>query len=448
MVIIQTGKEFDSFLLLYSKSDVLIHPITSTNTQHPARDILTCLFITVLDTKEDYCINLNHPDSFTIPVNRMNELNTNNKKYCLDKKRLLHLLHLDGIIDLEYLYWIQNGEQIDLTYTNELYRKFSHLWGDVKYKKINHIIPISKHIELYNKLKVQLLPIIAEVNTMDNEGDWFFNDKVLSNFQEIENAGLKVDVGIFNANVVSRKPLKTDTIYTEYNLYTSAGRPSNKFSRINFAALPKQGELRSAFISRFGNDGMLIEFDYDSYHLRLIADIVGFTLPIESVHTYFGRLYFNKETLTDEEYIQSKNITFSQLYGHIQEEYKDFEFFKAVDTHIKKIWKDFKRTGCVVSPKLKRQLYFKSTDWTPQKLMNYYIQNAETEYNVIKIEEILNYLKDKQSKLILYTYDSFLFDFNKNDGKDVLLQINTILNAFPVHIKIGKNYKNLQPLYL
>ena len=44
---------------------------------------------------------------------------------------------------------------------------------------------------------------------------------------------------------------------------------------------------------------------------------------------------------------------------------------------------------------------------TPNKILNYIIQSAETYNNVISVKKVIEYLENKQSKVILYTYDSF-----------------------------------------
>jgi hypothetical protein len=76
------------------------------------------------------------------------------------------------------------------------------------------------------------------------------------------------------------------------------------------------------------------------------------------------------------------------------------------------------------------------------KLFNYLIQAYETESNIKTIIEINNYLLDKHTKLVLYGYDSFLFDFSKQDGVNVLTEIKDILerNGHMVKSKMGFNY--------
>ena len=50
-------------------------------------------------------------------------------------------------------------------------------------------------------------------------------------------------------------------------------------------------------------------------------------------------MYFDKEELTPEEYLQSKELTFKQLYGGVFKEYREIPFFKAMNEYIDKLWK-------------------------------------------------------------------------------------------------------------
>ena len=60
---------------------------------------------------------------------------------------------------------------------------------------------------------------------------------------------------------------------------------------------------------------------------------------------------------------------------------------------------------------------------------------------ISKLDKIL---KNKKSKLILYVYDSFLFDFNKEDGKETLIKVKEIISEkYPIKLKIGENYNEL-----
>jgi hypothetical protein len=78
---------------------------------------------------------------------------------------------------------------------------------------------------------------------------------------------------------------------------------------------------------------------------------------------------------------------------------------------------------------------------TRNKLFNYIVQSTETLTNVELLELVLKYLEDKKTKLILYTYDAFLFDYCEEDG-NIFTDITQILQ-YPVNIKQGNTYHGL-----
>jgi hypothetical protein len=84
---------------------------------------------------------------------------------------------------------------------------------------------------------------------------------------------------------------------------------------------------------------------------------------------------------------------------------------------------------------------------SPQKLFNYLIQAYETEKNIEVMEKIQALLKDRKTKLVLYTYDSFLFDVAPEDGKDLLFELKALM-GLPTKSKYGKNYDAMRPLAL
>ena len=65
----------------------------------------------------------------------------------------------------------------------------------------------------------------------------------------------------------------------------------------------------------------------------------------------------------------------------------------------------------------------------------------ETSNNVNILRDILKILRDKNTKLILYTYDAFLFDMDDSE-MDVIDEIKNIFNKYKLKTKnkIGTNY--------
>jgi hypothetical protein len=61
------------------------------------------------------------------------------------------------------------------------------------------------------------------------------------------------------------------------------------------------------------------------------------------------------------------------------------------------------------------------------------------------LDNILTYLKDKQTKLVLYTYDAFLLDYAEEDGKELLLTLKDMI-PYPLNIKQGKSYHGLEKI--
>ena len=84
-------------------------------------------------------------------------------------------------------------------------------------------------------------------------------------------------------------------------------------------------------------------------------------------------------------------------------------------------------------------------DVNKNKLLNYYIQSYETERNLGVIKEVQDYLQEKNTKMILYTYDSFLFDFDMNEGLNTIKDLKNIVESkrFPTRIGAGTDYDSL-----
>ena len=78
----------------------------------------------------------------------------------------------------------------------------------------------------------------------------------------------------------------------------------------------------------------------------------------------------------------------------------------------------------------------------PQKLFNYVLQNYETSQNILIIWDILSILRGKKSKLVLYTYDSFLIDLDKEEKDLVENEVQKIFKKFKLNTtaKYGSDY--------
>jgi DNA polymerase I-like protein with 3'-5' exonuclease and polymerase domains len=199
------------------------------------------------------------------------------------------------------------------------------------------------------------------------------------------------------------------------------------------------------------NRGALVEMDFDSYHVRLIAKMIGYDLPTSSIHDYLGQFYFDVAELTDTQREESKAITFRLLYGGIDREFLSIPFFAQVNDFVYKIWDKWKRTGCVETPVLKRNICKEGMqNMTANKLFNYYLQAVETEVSVLKLKQVQDLIEPYASCMILYTYDSVLFDVDYAEAKELLPQIKQTLEQgnFPVKVKVGDIYDKIKTISL
>jgi hypothetical protein len=323
------------------------------------------------------------------------------------------------MIDKAIQYYLAKNTEVDYkTFETPAHTFFKRLYWNRK--DIEDIIPECKKKELDDNF--------AKLNIDVSEEQVNKYKDVLDTFKQIESAGLYTSQGLE---------------YTSYNLFTKTGRPSNSIDGTNYAALNKEDGTRKKYTSRF-TGGVLAEFDYDAYHLRLIANLIDYPTPSESFHKHLGKLYFDSDNLTDEQYKESKLITFRILYGGVPDEFMEIEYFKLVDDYISALWNTYNRKGYIETPILKKRFYKKNFDnLNSQKLFNYMIQAYETESNYIILKDIFKMLEGKESKMVLYIYDAFLFDISPSDGKEIMKEIKDIMKI-PTTLHIGKNYHDMQ----
>ena len=421
MVIIENSEQLDSFLKVYTKEDSILIPIQSDEHKHSVESDICLLYVQML-SGEEYMLSYNHSESLNLDDEP--NLKSDTKKYTIDKKRLQHLIDVDNVIDVNLLYYISTNLplQTDTIDTN------AHNFFNMKHyrkRNINRVIPILKHLEYCRKLSKILNEAIKSSSDSDNMS---YNNEVLDNLSYIENNGLQTIDGM---------------VFSEYNIFTSTGRPSNRFGGTNFAALNKKDGSRKPYVSRYKN-GVLVEMDYDAYHLRLIGDRIGYDFPKGSVHEHMAKFY-------GVDYEESKKLSFQYLYGFIPYEVSQLNpFFARVENYIKELWEEYNNKEFILSDIYSKRIYRKNLDdMNANKLFNYTIQLMETENNMKVLSELIPTIQDYKSKLILYSYDSFLFDFNMEDGLDYINEVKDILEQkgkFPVKVSWGLNYHEMKDI--
>ena len=421
-----------SYIVIPIFSDPFLHPLHRSNG-------LSLLYVKEFDESsfilgESEMICQFHPDCVGI----LEDYKWLEDKIILtpDAKILEHIYPFKNVVDMNGEWWSETNQPFDMeSIRNNAYDFFHNKYYNAK--RLNEIIPILKHKEYCDEM---VRNIGTHIN-LDNLGSdsIHYSREATKAFGYIEKNGICVtdDVcDIFDERV--RKHISNGKLYTRYNLWTSTGRPSNSFGNVNFAALTP--EQRKAFIPE--ND-MLVEYDYDAYHLRLIGNLIGYKFGEESVHQHLADKYGCS-------YDEAKQISFKQLYGGIDKEIREnITFFNLTYDKINSFWEYFKSNNYIKTDIYKRKLLSQNyVDMNKSKLFNYLIQAYETECNIKTIIELKNYLYDKKTKLVLYGYDSFLLDYSKEDGASILTELKNILerNGHMIKATAGSNYGEMNDI--
>ena len=419
----------------------LLVPIFSSPTIHVSQNPLVAIYI-YSETTDECIIPMRHTEQlrgFLELVPRFLQLRN---IFIHDKKQWLQIGGNEDVWDVKTLWWYTYGE----AYEEAHYPTAAHQFYWRRHSALPHvnaIVPLQKHLEMCQKIRHYAWPMCMNAELSPSYKQ--FNSIYPQVFAKIETAGLQVTDTFRMPEIV-----KDAKVYSQYNYHTMTGRPSNAYRGFNFAAMNKDDGTRSAFCSRF-ETGALVEMDFDSYHVRLIAKLIRYELPVSSIHDYLGKFYFGVDALTDEQRAESKQITFRLLYGGIDSEFLSIPFFRQVNTFIYELWAKWKSKHYVETPVLKRRLTADALkNMTASKLFNYYLQATETEVSVQKLQQVQELIKDYETAMILYTYDSVLFDVPLSEAKDLLPRIKQTLEQgnFPTKVKVGDIYDKIKTISL
>ena len=398
---------------------VYIHPIWESISVHPHNDGLSLLYIYDIEGDRELLINLNNIDNHTTTLEKFNF--DFNECYVYDNKSLLNHLSLDNSIDASLVKYLQSNTPLksNLTPTHLFYhRRFNNLNG------VNNLIPISKHIEMISDVKDEFLKYY-DLGGVEFDCVKKFENFYIKPLHLVEQNGINTTDGME---------------WTQYHPFTTTSRPSNNWGGVNYAALNKDDGSRDRFVSRF-EGGKLVQFDYDAYHPRIIGKMVDEPIPTDvSGHQSLADMY-------GVSYNDSKAITFRQLYGGVQREYMNIPLFSKVSHKIDRMWMEFNRRGYVTTPLGRKLSKDNLKDMNSNKLFNYMLQATETELNMKILSKVMDFLKDKKSKMILYTYDSYLLDIHSDDF-DSLQNLKILIegNGFPTKVEIGDRYSEMKSI--
>lgn len=435
-MIVNKLTDYNRLVELASTNTGIVAVVPSHTNIHPCVSTISFVYY-VFDTGESFILGDTHPDTVSrfplvIPDNR----------YVLDKKSALHLVKVEELFDLESLFFANNIQfpTVD-SFLTPWAQQTLNSFSDSPNVPITHVVSLTLWNKIYDLYATELFKLLPATK---NIAATMLNN-VASTFSIIERNGLYVNVEKFKEMFGHTTNLVRDNkVYSNYNLFTSTGRPSNAYKGVNFAALNKSDGTREIFESRFGNDGMLVQIDFDAYHLRLLANTSGLIMPDGSLHEALAKQYFGTEDITDEQYEEGKKMTFHLLYGTITPDENFPYLLKSIHNLRNSLWEDYKKNGYIETRYSGRRLVV--PDPSINKVFNYYVQALESEVTYSMLYKLVPEANESGLLPILYTYDSILFDIRKDRLSELLLLINNKIDSakYPFTVAIGTNYNNIK----
>jgi hypothetical protein len=414
--LVETDTQFE-ILSNSSYRKAFIEVIPYSYAVHPAINSVSLVYIRPLNASKGFIICVDHSEGFSVSKHKLDAwLEKLEVLYCRNKKDILHYFPLKTLYDVNtppntYI-------PTQFVYSELFYSRNKNIDNH------NYIIPIVKHFEYCEKIYWDLESNIKKDKTKYDE---FFNSRVSVVFNALERSGLRIHVPRFEQYFHS---VNGERVYSQYNLKTLTTRPSNKFKGVNYAALNKENGCRKSFIP---DNDLLYEIDISAYHPSLSCRLIDYSFPTVDIHDHMAGLY-------GVSYAKSKELTFKQLYGGVFKQYQHLEYFKKIKEYVGKLWNDFIEVGWVECPISGFHFSRESLEnMNPQKLFNYLLQNLETSMNVCILWDVFCLLKGKKTKLVLYTYDSFLFDWDEEEI-NLMENIKQIFKKYELNIKTKQGY--------
>lgn len=444
---IESRDGYKKFLEDNWSDDLFLHLVLTDDREHPYTETPSILFVINCRTEKIYYFSINHQDD--IKIIKWDEIisdleKTSGRKFVVDKKNFIQHGKIDhNLLDVNLAFHFVNNKLINnIDFETNAHRYIRQSY--YTYPLHNKAVPLMKHQEMAQSIFLLFNKLINN-SIFRNKSYLKINDEIIPILAELETNGIYVNEECFRKYFEAK--IYNGYVYSQYNLYTSTGRPSNRFGGVNYSALQKDDGSRSCFISRYGDEGTMVMMDYSAFHPHIICELTNFPLSSDvDFYAYIAKLCFKKDVVDEQDIKDIKGLTFRQLYGGVEEEYNNIKFFYNLKSFIELHWKEYQEKGYTITPIFGRKIK-DVIDVNPNKLFNYILQATETEIAVPILGKINNFLRDKKSKPILYTYDSILFDIHNDELELIKKEVVPIMkdgNRFPVKYYEGKSYADLK----
>lgn len=383
----------------------IVVPVLSDTRRHWSLNRVSFVYVYNISRREEAIISAHHNDCSNVSESNIIDF-IGNGNYIYRKK---YLKAYRANFEAELLYWFTTGQRF-IPEISSVIKGYYVAVPDQN--NINDCVPIMRWLDYCRDIKDRLILIL---NGFEISGAFLRYNELISELIDVEKNGIGSE-------------------YSEYNIFTATGRPSNSFANVNYAALNKTDGSRKRFVSRFSN-GLLVEVDFSGFHLYLIYTIAGLKFP-NNIYEKLSEHYPPN--------VNPKDYTFQQIYGGIDMSLRNIEPFRSIHKLSADIFDKYN------SDELRSFIFGKTFDkaiygeMSQSKIFNYMLQNLETEFNALVLKKLNIVLRKYKSKLVLYTYDSFLFDYDPQDTMIVFEEVIRCLGNIPFHLNVGQNYHEMK----
>ena len=392
----------------------------------------------------DCLFNINDVIKFITSINDRYKLIIRNSNVIL--KYFNDVEMIDRILDYDcYIHYLNNTFTLNkikdfFVDVNKEINHIHRLHSNITYDTLYSILNINKLIDLSINMYDLIVEYISKNDIPKTHVNMF--DKCVSNFNYLNKLTVN---GIFDKNEIKS---------IQYHINSISKRPT-LIGGNNYLGMNKSSGVRKDITSRYEN-GYIVEIDFQSYHLQLIdrflnlfndekLELTKNNIDINSFNymNEVSKIVFNKEIESKEDRDLVKQQIFYLLYNNIN--HIDNVKINKLNEFKDKLKSYYDKNKRIKSIKSKGYIYFDDTI-NYNKLINYLIQDLESNTNFEILRDM--YIKFNMSNkydLILYIYDSFIFDI-KDDLKlsEFIDEISEVLNGYIYRIKIGKDYDDMK----
>lgn len=400
----------------FSEQPCVCIPILLNQNSHQSKSEVIALYIRFIDGTFTL-VNFSHPDAPISDI-KLSEIVLHSNSLVLNKKLMLYHGFNYGIDLNSYLqYYIDDFVDVS-DFMPKITERFNIKMN--RSSNLGYIIPLSKSEEWAETITKYMW-------------NWYKPDKISPECKSYCNDFVNVFYQV-EQNVICFDD--TSKLQNYQWQHTVTSRPSNAWDNFNFTAMNKTDGSRDVIHSQF-EGGKILQFDYDAFHIKLLAKILEYDFggyPYDVIKRYL---------ISDVDISVIKTKCFQNLYGGITNELMGHPFFMQVQAMIDELNDGYTTNGFIGSWFYGKR-FRDIQDSTPNKIFNYYLQSLETEYNVLKMQSILPILTNKQSKLIMYMYDAFIFDIHP-DEMSLIDSIHRVFETDGMSVKtsIGDTFGSL-----